>query len=85
MKYKAIIFDLFGTLVGQFPLDQIEKSLSEMASTVGLDYETFFNAWAKDIKFKRHTGEFPSLREEIRWICNKKNVTPTNEALDKAI
>ena len=83
MKTRAIIFDLFGTLVPQFPMDRFESSLREMASYVGLDYQTFFNAWIGQTNIRRQTGSFSSFREEIAWICQQNNVEPSEEGLTK--
>jgi len=85
VKTKAVIFDLFGTLVSQFPADRFEVSLREMAEAVGLGYQTFFDAWTgKTGVQQRHTGAFPSFREEIRWICERNGVQPSDEGLAKA-
>ena len=85
MRTRAVIFDLFGTLVYQFPLDRFQESLDEMASTVGLDHQTFFDAWTKETSFKRQTGAFPSFREELQWICDSRGVTVSSESMEKAI
>ena len=85
MKTRAVIFDLFGTLVHQFPVDRFKVSLSDMAAAVGLDHQTFFRAWTSETNIQRHTGAFPSLREEIAWICRKNGVEPSDEGLTRAI
>ena len=85
MKTRAVIFDLFGTLVQQFPLERFEASLCKMSAAVGLDYQTFFDAWTGQTNIRRHTGSFPSFREEIAWICEQNNVNPSEEGLTAAI
>ncbi len=85
MNIRVIIFDLFGTLVQQFPLDRFETSLREMASHVGLDYQTFFNAWIGQTNTRRQTGAFSSFREEIARICQQNSIDPSEKGLSEAI
>ena len=85
MEIRAVIFDLFGTLVQQFPLDRFKASLRQMSAAVGLDYQTFFDAWTGQTSVRRHTGSFPSFREEIAWICEQNDVTPSEEGLTTAV
>lgn len=85
MKTRAVIFDLFGTLVGQFPVDLFETSLRRMSAAVGLDYQAFSEAWTGQTNVRRHTGAFSSFREEIAWICEQHGVTPSDEGLTTAI
>lgn len=85
MKTRAVIFDLFGTLVRQFPLEKFKTSLCKMSAAVGLDYQTFFDAWTGQTNIRRHTGSFPSFREEIAWICEQNNISPSEEGLTTAI
>jgi len=85
MRIQAIVFDLFGTLVHQFPLDRFQGSLAEMASAIGFDYQTFFDAWTKETSFKRQTGGFVSFREELQWICESKGIDVSAENMERAI
>ena len=40
-RYKANIFDLYGTLVNNFSLKEYKKMLTEMSDVLGID-KTFF-------------------------------------------
>ena len=42
---KAIIFDLFGTLV-DFSFDEYNETLSEMAQCLGINFDAFASAWS---------------------------------------
>jgi putative hydrolase of the HAD superfamily len=82
---QAVIFDLFGTLVQQFPLDRFEESLRRMGQAVGLRFEEILAAWTKETSFKRHTGGFPSFREELLAICESRGIKPSEEGLTEAV
>jgi putative hydrolase of the HAD superfamily len=68
-KYHAIIFDLFGTLVGNYSTRQREQVLSIMASLLHLPPDRFTWLWNKDTWQQRATGTFASLEENILFIC----------------
>ena len=43
MKYKAIIFDLFGTLVDNFSIKKYKIMLSDMSTILGVEPTEFIN------------------------------------------
>jgi len=45
MKYSAVIFDLFGTLIHKFPLQEHKRVLSKMASVVSVPPDDFIRLW----------------------------------------
>jgi putative hydrolase of the HAD superfamily len=69
MTTRAVIFDLFGTVVHPFHQERFDESLERMAEAVGLSPQTMRQAWVRETALMRHTGGFPSLREEIAHIC----------------
>ena len=42
---KAIIFDLFGTLIDNFSISEYKEILSKMATILGAPSEQFINLW----------------------------------------
>ena len=50
MKYKAVIFDMFGTLVDSFPQDDYNALLTEMANIVGVEPRLFNETWVASFK-----------------------------------
>ena len=68
MKYKAVIFDLFGTLIDMFPLAEYHSTLSEMASILAVSSEDFTRLWLETVN-ERFTGAFPTLESNIEHIC----------------
>jgi len=85
MKPRAVIFDLFGTVVRTFQVTAFEDSLKVMAACLDMEHGIFFQAWTTETNIKRHTGAFPSIRAEIEWICSQHQVKVSDTKLDKAV
>jgi putative hydrolase of the HAD superfamily len=77
-KYKAIIFDLFGTLVDNFVRNEYERVLAEMASILNTPINEFQRVWLASFP-QRATGVHANQKASIEYICRKLNV-PINEA-----
>ncbi len=84
MKYEAIIFDLFGTLIDTSSRAAYEKVLREMADVLHAPADKFTQLWF-DTFTHRATGELESPGGNIRHICEKLVVTYTEEQLKEAI
>ncbi len=84
MKYDAVIFDLFGTLVDNFGggyLDALREDgvLGELAG--GLD-EQFVNIWCDDeVYHMRLLGQLASPAEAIRHVCGLMGTAPSEAAV----
>jgi putative hydrolase of the HAD superfamily len=83
MKYKAVIFDLFGTLVKNFSVHQYEGSLGHMASMLSAPEGDFIRLWY-DTFNQRCIGELKSTMDNIRYICRELGVTPTDDDIMEA-
>ena len=70
MKYEAVIFDLFGTLVDSYTAREHESSLSQMASVLRIAPNDFARLWS-DTFTQRNTGIFQSAKENIEYICQE--------------
>ena len=69
MSYKAIIFDLYGTLVGNFSRKMYDKVQVQMAKILSVSYPKF---WQTAVTLKdRSLGEF-TFAENIEEISNIK-------------
>jgi putative hydrolase of the HAD superfamily len=84
MKYDAIIFDLFGTLVDKFPLGEFEQVLFEMADYVGVPPAEYVRLWTQDTWPMRSTGAF-SLEENIAYICRALDLPVESEKIALAV
>ncbi len=78
MKYQAVIFDLFGTLVENFSRAEYQSTLAEMASVLGAPPDAFVRLWADTFDL-RSTGVFKNAGACVRHICRELDVK-VNEA-----
>lgn len=82
MKYKAIIFDLFGTLVENLPEPEYKRNLVRMASFVSADqdqFESLWNEYFNDLMI----GNL-EVYKCIDLVCRKMGLAPINSLLNKA-
>ncbi|MHA2009475.1 MAG: HAD family hydrolase [Promethearchaeota archaeon] len=84
MKYKAIIFDLFGTLVDNYSVQGYNRLLTDMASALRLPEEDFSKIW-RDTTYERGTGIFKTTEESIRYVCNTLKVSVNDENIKKCV
>ena len=73
MKYKAVIFDLFGTLVDIFDRAGYYSVLREMISILKAPHDDFVRLWQSTDE-KRATGAFRTMEENLVYICRELNV-----------
>ena len=73
MKYKAIIFDLFGTLVDRYELVAYASALRETSSLLKIPHNDFMKLW-NETEEKRTTGVFKTLEENLVFICRELNI-----------
>ena len=83
MKYKAVIFDLFGTLVNILPLREYENSLTQMASTLLVSPDDFIRSWKTTFN-QRMTGHFPNCEANIKYICRELGVPINDNQIERA-
>lgn len=84
MKYDAIIFDLFGTLVDNFTTDEFEPVLTEMAAIINAPAPDFMQQWSVETWPLRAAGAFPTLEATIEHICRALSVEVEQEQLSVA-
>jgi putative hydrolase of the HAD superfamily len=83
MKFDAVIFDLFGTLVDDFG-SSIGQMHHEMAAALAVPYEQFMQLWGQTAKM-RIIGAFETVEANIKYVCDTIKISPTPEELEKAI
>lgn len=83
MRIRAVVFDLFGTLVPEFPLSVWDGMLNGMASALGADRGAFRHAWTGTV-VERQTGGFPDVASNLREIARRIGVEPTDAAIREA-
>ncbi len=68
MKYDAVIFDLFGTLVDSHADEDYRAAQRRIASVLGVSLDDFYKAW-KTTHDDRDLGRFGSLEGDFRAAC----------------
>jgi putative hydrolase of the HAD superfamily len=83
MKYKAVAFDLFGTLVPVFSRRDYEKVVALMAIVLKTPYDDFYRLWMQTAE-RRVTGIFKTLENNLEFICRELKISATSEQITKA-
>ena len=81
MKYKAVIFDLGGTLIA----NTLENTSwrTEMAAILSAPEADFAQVWEAAFK-KRMTGEFYLAQDCIAHCCRELNLQATEAQIQRA-
>ena len=83
MKYRAVIFDLFGTLVENFTVSEYERVLAQMAAILNAPPAEFRQAWLDTFQ-GRTTGELPTSQSNIEYICRKLEIKVSAGQVEQA-
>ena len=83
MPYKAVIFDLYGTLVGNFSLKVYNKVQEEMAKILSVSYLKFWQAMGETIK-DRSLGNL-STEENIVEVCRRLGVKANRTQIEQVV
>lgn len=75
MRYRAVIFDLFGTLVDNF-VGQQHEQVCEMAELLGLEGHALWQAWTSEpMRTRRASGYYDTFEESLADVCAGLGVT----------
>ena len=83
MKYEAVIFDLFGTLIPNMSLSEHRAVLTRMADVLSAPPDDFVQLWF-DTFNERSTGIFQSPDDNIEYICRTLGVSVNETKLKRA-
>jgi putative hydrolase of the HAD superfamily len=83
-QYKAVVFDLYGTLVGTFSSSAHDLVLNKMANILGVENKAFAKLFDYDMRYAREMGQFSTTGENIKSICTMLGVNPGIADLEKA-
>ena len=75
MKYQAVIFDLFGTLVDKLSLKEQRDVLNQAAAVLSISATDFAQLWFETFDM-RGCGRFRSIEENIAYIMAKLGPYP---------
>ncbi|MCY4528337.1 MAG: HAD family hydrolase [Chloroflexi bacterium] len=89
MKYRAVIFDLYGTLVDElrYPYRQevkYQRMMSEVATTLGVRIDEFKQAWF-DPSRRKIEGELRPMSANLAYLCDEVDVEVSTEQLERAV
>jgi putative hydrolase of the HAD superfamily len=82
-KYKAVIFDLGGTLMVSPPWSQIVAESRRIAAAVGAPEEEFARRWDETLDAASR-GAFRNMREYTSAVCRQMGLHPADTQLDAA-
>jgi putative hydrolase of the HAD superfamily len=85
MKYRAVIFDLFGTLVDIFSWSEYQRVCQRMAAALGVPYEDFMRLWTGNSARLRRTGAFANTRLNLEYICTVLDVPAEPTRVQEAV
>lgn len=83
MKFEAVIFDLFGTLIDDF-VSTVGEMHKEMAAVLAVPYDRFMALWGQTTEM-RIVGAFQSVEANIKYVCDALNVSPRAEQIYEAV
>jgi putative hydrolase of the HAD superfamily len=83
MKYKAVIFDLFGTLIDNFTRREYDAMLLEIAGILKAPPADFTKAWKASFG-ERVTGAHPDQRQSFISICRELKIQASPEQIERA-
>jgi putative hydrolase of the HAD superfamily len=83
MKFKTVIFDLFGTLIDDF-VSSVGDMHQEMAAALNVPYEQFMQIWRQTAEM-RIIGAFESVEGNLEYVCRAMNVYPGAQQIEKAV
>lgn len=73
MKYEAVIFDLYGTLVANLHYGEYQGVLKQMASVLTVSFDAFKQLWSETAR-ERSLGVFQTSEDNIQYICKNLKV-----------
>ena len=87
-KYKAVIFDLYGTLIDELMHPEANRRIydrkrDEMADMLKVDRKEFAGEWA-NASYQRMTGGLPSTEAALRYICERLRIEPAKDRVAAA-
>ncbi len=84
MKYLAVIFDLFGTLAGNFSSQGYNDALVQMASALSLPSDDFRQVWFATSR-ERNTVTSQNCETDVEYICREIGVLPDKNQIQLAV
>ena len=84
MPYKAVIFDLYGTLVGNFSRKGYDRVQKEMAEILNVPYPKFWQTMGETFK-DRTLGSNRSFEDNIVEVCRRLNAKVDKTQIEQTV
>jgi putative hydrolase of the HAD superfamily len=83
-RFAAVVFDLFGTLVYEFPRVDWDEWLETTAAVLEAEPEAFASAWHATA-IDRQTGVAGTIDENLRTVAARAGAWPTDAQVAEAL
>lgn len=83
MSFRAIIFDLFGTIVDDFTASSAAYH-EEFSAALGVPHDLFMQHW-RQITDRRTMGEFQTVESSIEHVCRIMGTSITADRMKRAV
>ena len=83
MKYAAVVFDLFGTLIDKFSLREGTKMLEQIASVLSVSSDDFIELYFSTYN-EGGLGVFKNTEAKFEYICQKLGVPSKHTQIELA-
>jgi putative hydrolase of the HAD superfamily len=83
-RFRAVIFDLFGTLIDEFAAAGGAMHVEQMAAALQVPYEPFAQLWRETLGM-RIIGEFQTVEANLTYVCEKMNAQPGAAEIARAV
>ena len=84
MPYKAIIFDLYGTLVGNYSRQAYDQTQKQMAEILNVPYPKFWQTMGETFK-DRTLGSNRSFEDNIVEVCRRLNAKVNKTQIEQTV
>lgn len=85
MKTRAVIFDLFGTVIRNLRADEYHATLYAMAAAVGAPPAEFAAIYGRGTWEQRATGVLATTEDAVRYTCQHLGVIPDEAGVVVAV
>jgi len=83
VKFKAVIFDLFGTLVENFSAREYANLHVRLAETLGVPADAFARIW-KATSDERFKGDLNTTEDYLMYVCGKLGADVADAQIKRA-
>ena len=89
MRYDAVIFDLFGTLVDNpaYLRDGTggwDSMMLSVADALGIEYPAYRRVWT-ETEDEQYTGIYTTVEEYLQFVCHRTGVPARPEGINRAL